>query len=140
MHDYDPFALDAWSLGCVVAEMFTPIARTPFSHDTAIRLDDLEEDSQSQEGTSLEPFVIVHPETETETDSDSDADADSDVDSHVTVTSRDAQQVEALFTIRQTLFDGSKGDLGLIWSILRVRGTPTSETWPVSEAAIYNPP
>jgi hypothetical protein len=116
MHDYDPFALDAWSLGCVVAEMFTPIARTPFRHETAIRLDDLED---SKDGTSLEPFVEVHPET------DSDSDADSDVES------RDAQ-VEASFTIRQTLFDGSRGDLGLIWSILRVRGTPTSETWPVS--------
>jgi hypothetical protein len=34
--------------------------------------------------------------------------------------------------IRTPLFDGSRGELGLAWSIFRVKGTPTEENWPVS--------
>jgi serine/threonine protein kinase len=33
--------------------------------------------------------------------------------------------------IRNTLFDSSRGELGLAWSIFRVRGTPTPDIWPV---------
>ena len=32
---------------------------------------------------------------------------------------------------RYSLFDGSRGDIGLAWSIFRTRGSPTQETWPV---------
>ncbi|KAH8992396.1 kinase-like protein [Lactarius akahatsu] len=31
---------------------------------------------------------------------------------------------------RYSLFDGSRGDIGLAWSIFRIRGSPTPETWP----------
>lgn len=31
---------------------------------------------------------------------------------------------------RYSLFDGSRGDIGLAWSIFRTRGSPTPETWP----------
>ncbi|GJJ13221.1 hypothetical protein Clacol_007472 [Clathrus columnatus] len=31
---------------------------------------------------------------------------------------------------RCTLFDGGRGELGLAWSIFRLRGTPNDETWP----------
>ncbi|KAI9444611.1 kinase-like protein [Lactarius indigo] len=31
---------------------------------------------------------------------------------------------------RYSLFDGSRGDIGLAWSIFRIRGSPTSENWP----------
>ncbi|VDB91512.1 unnamed protein product [Peniophora sp. CBMAI 1063] len=31
---------------------------------------------------------------------------------------------------RYTLFNGSRGDIGLAWSIFKTRGTPTKETWP----------
>lgn len=31
---------------------------------------------------------------------------------------------------RYSLFDGSRGDIGLAWSIFRTRGSPTQETWP----------
>ncbi|KZV64580.1 kinase-like protein [Peniophora sp. CONT] len=31
---------------------------------------------------------------------------------------------------RYTLFNGSRGDIGLAWSIFKTRGTPTRETWP----------
>jgi hypothetical protein len=32
---------------------------------------------------------------------------------------------------RQNLFDASKGEIGLAWSIFKTRGTPTERTWPV---------
>jgi len=32
---------------------------------------------------------------------------------------------------RDPLFDGTRGELGLAWSIFKIRGTPTPETWPV---------
>lgn len=32
---------------------------------------------------------------------------------------------------RYSLFDGSRGDIGLAWSIFRSRGSPTPEIWPV---------
>jgi len=31
---------------------------------------------------------------------------------------------------RYSLFDGSRGDIGLAWSIFRTRGSPTPENWP----------
>jgi cyclin-dependent kinase 8/11 len=31
---------------------------------------------------------------------------------------------------RYSLFDGSRGDIGLAWSIFCIRGSPTQETWP----------
>jgi cyclin-dependent kinase 8/11 len=33
---------------------------------------------------------------------------------------------------RDSLFNAERGEIGLAWSIFRIRGTPTNETWPVS--------
>ena len=30
---------------------------------------------------------------------------------------------------RYSLFEGSRGDIGLAWSIFRIRGSPTPENW-----------
>jgi len=32
---------------------------------------------------------------------------------------------------RDALFDASRGEIALLWSIFRIMGTPTPETWPV---------
>lgn len=32
---------------------------------------------------------------------------------------------------RDPLFNGRKGEIGLAWSIFKIRGTPTVDTWPV---------
>ncbi|KAG5351279.1 hypothetical protein C0989_007102 [Termitomyces sp. Mn162] len=32
---------------------------------------------------------------------------------------------------RDTLFNGTRGELGLAWSIFKIRGTPTKDNWPV---------
>lgn len=36
---------------------------------------------------------------------------------------------------RYSLFDGSRGDIGLAWSIFRIRGSPTPENWPVRSSS-----
>lgn len=33
---------------------------------------------------------------------------------------------------RDSLFDASKGSIGLAWSIFKVKGTPNDNNWPVS--------
>ena len=33
--------------------------------------------------------------------------------------------------VRDTLFNGLRGEIGLAWSIFKVRGTPTPDIWPV---------
>lgn len=37
---------------------------------------------------------------------------------------------------RRTLFKASRGEIGLIWSIFRLLGTPTNTTWPVRTSPI----
>lgn len=38
---------------------------------------------------------------------------------------------------RDTLFDGSRGEIGLAWSIFKIFGTPTDESWPVSDPSFF---
>jgi serine/threonine protein kinase len=33
---------------------------------------------------------------------------------------------------RESLFNGEMGEIGLAWSIFKIFGTPTAESWPVS--------
>lgn len=33
---------------------------------------------------------------------------------------------------RDSLFNGERGEIGLAWSIFKIFGTPTAESWPVS--------
>ena len=38
---------------------------------------------------------------------------------------------------RYSLFDSSRGDIGLAWSIFKTRGSPTTELWPVCTSGDY---
>lgn len=38
--------------------------------------------------------------------------------------------------VRSSLFEGGYSDFALIGSIFRIRGTPSLETWPVSQAEL----
>lgn len=67
-----------------------------------------------------EMFEIRLP---TDTDGDSGSDSESNCDQDP-LEKREAPS-------RRTLFDSTYGDLGLAASIFRLRGTPTTETWPV---------
>ncbi len=33
--------------------------------------------------------------------------------------------------VRKALFDGTRGEIGLAWSIFKILGTPTEDSWPV---------
>ncbi len=118
-HPYDPYALDKWALGCTFAQVYTPLASVSLGSvgGNAVdidRLDSLE---------LLDGFTTA--------ESDAASDSDSDLDSHADGRRCDATP-EDRNTVRQTLFDSSRGDIGLIWSIMRIKGKPTPESWPVS--------
>lgn len=76
---YDAFAIDLWSLGCLFADFFMP----------------LELEEEEDDGYDFPPH-----------------------EGHL---------------IRKSLFDASRGDIALIWSIFKTLGTPTSEIWPVKQ-------
>ncbi|KAJ6520554.1 CMGC/CDK protein kinase [Mycena sanguinolenta] len=94
---YDAAALDMWSVGTVLAEMFTALRLCSDDDDEG----DEEPVYSAQAGEA--PFVVPRrlrvgqPETQ---------------------------------WCRDTLFNGRRGEIGLAWSIFKIRGTPTNETWP----------
>lgn len=106
--NYNAFAIDSWSLGTTFAEFFTPVRL--FS-----RLDDedfgFESDGQSDWGNDensskpSEPFIV--PKGLRIGDP----------------TNR---------WTRDSLFDSTRGEIGLAWSIFKTRGSPDETNWPVS--------
>ncbi|KAG1748815.1 kinase-like protein, partial [Suillus occidentalis] len=104
--NYNAFAIDSWSLGATFAEFFTPVRL--FS-----RLDDedfgFESDGQSDSGNDensskpSEPFII--PKGLRIGDP----------------TNR---------WTRDSLFDSTRGEIGLAWSIFKTRGSPNETNWP----------
>lgn len=102
---YDALATDLWSLGAMFAEFFTPLRLTRSDEDD----EDDDNDSNSTPETSknnVKPFII--PSTSTLRPGDPTAQ-----------------------WRRDTLFNADRGEIGLAWSIFRIRGTPNDDTWPV---------
>lgn len=96
-------AIDRWSLGTTIAQFFTPLRLKPSKTPlSSPSLTPADDDDK----TTLRPFVIPDAIRK-------------DIDYHATWE-------------RETLFDGERGELGLAWSIFRLRGTPNEQTWPVS--------
>ncbi|KAI0082328.1 kinase-like protein [Panus rudis PR-1116 ss-1] len=95
--NYDPFAIDLWSLGATCAEFFTPLRF--MSDEDAYGSDDSDGIDEPPPGQPKEPFIAT--------------------------TGRPEGQ-----WVRDTLFDSTRGDIGLAWSIFQARGTPTAESWP----------
>ncbi|KAF9469526.1 kinase-like domain-containing protein [Collybia nuda] len=93
--DYNPFAIDLWSLGATFAGFFTPLRLHPEEED--------EFQDQVDDGQPPKPFIV--PEG-------------------LNVSDPDVQWT------RDTLFNGSRGEIGLVWSIFKIRGTPTPQIWP----------
>ncbi|KAJ7447205.1 kinase-like domain-containing protein [Mycena latifolia] len=93
---YDAAAIDMWSIGTVLAEMFS-----------ALRLCSDEDDEEEEPVYSAQagdtPFIIP-PRLQTE-------------------------NPETQWC-RDSLFNGRRGEIGLAWSIFKIRGTPTDENWP----------
>jgi hypothetical protein len=95
--------------------MYTPIALLTFSTEVVINVDEL------KKVDILDAFPTM------EDDDDSEEEEEEEEEEKV-----GGKEGRVPVDIRrQTLFNGSMGDLGLIWSIVRVRGTPNVDSWPV---------
>ncbi|KAI0640131.1 kinase-like protein [Trametes polyzona] len=99
---YDARATDLWTLGAVFAEFFTPIRLQRIWGDED---DDSEEgDSDSEEGPPSKPPFIVPKKL-------------------------DPQRPDIEWA-RDSLYDASRGAIGLAFSIFKIHGTPNEDTWP----------
>jgi hypothetical protein len=110
-HRYDAMALDLWSAGASLAELFTPFRLCELSTSTAISIAQLR-------GDSTLPSAMQYDSDESDSESSSEP--------------RPSAPITRKTWKRMTLFNAEKGDLGLAWSIFQIRGTPTQKTWPVS--------
>lgn len=101
MRKYDATASDLWALGTTLAEFFTTLHRR---RALSNNFDDDEDDADAEErGDPTKAYLF---------------------DELPEVWARPEWE-------RYSLFDGSRGDIGLAWSIFRTRGSPTPENWPV---------
>ena len=112
---YDPFAIDAWSLGVTFSEFFT-----------SLRL-------QTDEDEDDEDLSFPRP-SDSESGSESGAEPRAPTPLPTPFAIPRGPRRSGIPTgrwIRMSLFDGTRGEIGLAWSIFRVRGTPNEATWPV---------
>jgi len=106
---YDATACDLWALGTTFAEFFTTL------HRRRALADDLDDD-----------------------DDDADAEERGDPTKAYLLDELPGPWARSEWE-RYSLFDGSRGDIGLAWSIFRTRGSPTPENWPVRFSSILCP-
>ncbi|KAI0652787.1 kinase-like protein [Cubamyces menziesii] len=104
-NNYDAYASDLWSLGTLFAEFFTPLRLTHSYGDEEDEYYDDEsgENEGEDQPPSKPPFMIprgLSPE-------------DPDVE-----------------WTRDSLYDATRGAIGLAFSIFKVHGTPNETTWP----------
>nr|XP_031860368.1 uncharacterized protein CI109_004256 [Kwoniella shandongensis]KAA5527440.1 hypothetical protein CI109_004256 [Kwoniella shandongensis] len=100
--EYDPLALDLWSTGVIMSQLFRPFTVT---------------------STSMSPYRDgMAPEEDDEDEYDP---LDHNRDQPPPGSSQARQSGK-----RQPLFDDTFGSLGLAASVFKVLGTPTKENWP----------
>ncbi|EUC56612.1 Serine/Threonine kinase catalytic domain protein [Rhizoctonia solani AG-3 Rhs1AP] len=124
---YDAYASDLWSLGVLASAFFTSVqfepkhsASTPgeFDWDALVFESDESADPMSNPPDATIPFNVPG-----------------------SVTSLDRSGSWH----RMSLFDSTRGEIGLIASIFKLLGTPTEQTWPefnalpAASALIFNP-
>lgn len=100
---YSAIAIDLWSLGTTIAQFFTPLQLIPSRTPPSSPSSPTVDEVEI---TNSSPFVIPNILRQ-------------DIDYHASWE-------------RKSLFDAERGELGLAWSIFRLRGTPNEQTWPVS--------
>ncbi|MBW0536510.1 hypothetical protein O181_076225 [Austropuccinia psidii MF-1] len=114
---YQPIGLDLWSLGVILAEFFrpfepihsysSPLELSFSNHSAPARSDKIEDDQ----------FSLYDNATSWYSTSFAQFGPSSDL-------------LNQPQMIRKTLFDGNIGDIGLVGSIFKIRGTPNETTWP----------
>ncbi|KAI0066533.1 kinase-like protein [Artomyces pyxidatus] len=97
---YDAMATDLWSLGTTFAEFFTTL------HCRSSGSEHYDDD-----------------------DDGSDFDADDPTKPYVVDPVRGEWDQSGVWE-RYSLFDSTRGDIGLAWSIFKTRGSPTPQNWP----------
>ncbi|KAL4070341.1 kinase-like protein [Scleroderma citrinum] len=102
---YDAFAIDCWSLGVTFSEFFTPLR---LRSDEEEEMDAFPTNSDSESDTdeltkALEPFIVPK--------------------------GLRAGDPTAKW-LRDNLFNGQRGEIGLAWSIFKIRGSPKDTNWP----------
>ncbi|KAG6901972.1 hypothetical protein C0995_006071 [Termitomyces sp. Mi166 len=102
---YDAFAIDLWSAGATFAEFFTPLRFYSDSDYDEFSHEEEEDAGEGKEAHVLEPFIVP----------------------------KRLVGLQETRWERDTLFDGTRGELGLAWSIFKIRGTPTKDNWPAFE-------
>jgi serine/threonine protein kinase len=120
---YDAFAIDTWSLGVTFSEFFT-----------SLRLQTNDEDD--------EDFSFPKPDRTSESESGSDSSVEPRAPTPPPmpfVVPRGAHIPTGRWT-RTSLFDGARGEIGLAWSIFKIRGTPNEDTWPVRHPLLARSP
>lgn len=104
---YDAAATDLWGTGVLLANFFAPLTLVLDVDDWEEReYDDSDEEEEVETSTTLLKHYI-YPK-------------------HVPASSLGSAWV------RKPIFDASKGEIGLLWSIFRTLGTPNEDSWPVS--------
>ena len=110
---YDARATDLWSLGAFIAQFFTSHILT----------------------RKRSPYGYGAPSEDSEDEDDiDDIDDITPLNGYIIIPRSNPQAMlsyNAEWT-RRTLFDASRGTIGLAWSIFKVFGTPSKENWPVS--------
>lgn len=103
---YDAFAIDRWSLGVTFAEFFTPSRLRSDEQDDMDTFTATDSDSEShaeEPPVPLEPFILTKGVRPTDP------------------TAR---------WVRDSLFEGERGEIVLAWSVFKVRGSPNDTNWP----------
>ena len=92
-------------MGAVLAEFFTPLRLRKACYDEDDWYEDEDEDDSDSDAPPAKlPFVVSKG---------------------VSPTSPNVEWV------REPLYDSTRGQIGLAWSIFKVHGTPNAKTWPV---------
>ncbi|KAF8435763.1 kinase-like domain-containing protein [Boletus edulis BED1] len=112
---YNAFAIDAWSLGATFAEFFTPLH--------------LQDDDEDEQGFSFQSSDRM-PDFKSEPGSDAGAPASPPAPFVIPPGTHMRPGMPSGRWSRASLFDGTRGEIGLAWSIFKIRGTPNADTWP----------
>jgi hypothetical protein len=104
---YDPPSTDLWSMGVTMAIFYAPIH---------LELDEDElSDSESTSASSKDqPSTSSLPSTP----------------GYAIPVGLSSIPLNAMWR-RDALFDATRGEIALLWSIFRLMGTPTKDSWPV---------
>jgi hypothetical protein len=89
--------------------------------------------------TFAEFFTTLHRRAICDDDDDDNGDNEERGDPTKAYLSRGLSWASPSEWERYSLFDGSRGDIGLAWSIFRIRGSPTPENWPVRFCLFLSP-